>query len=394
MKIYDWIVIGAGITGTALGYELVKAGFQVLLLEKDQVFQGATRYSYGGLAYWSGTTPLTRTLCQEGKARYQELSEELAADIQFREINLLLTVNGDRDPQPLIDGYQKFDTSPKFLAPKQACEVEPLLSPAGISGAFMVPHGHVSPENLNQGYLSSFQRLGGTLEIAQVTEFLQQQDSVIGVRTEQESYFGQNIAVCAGGLTRQLCHQAGIPLRIHFTHTEVLETDPVDLRLKAIVMSAAMERFQLEADATRQELEPLWNLPNHELSPVTIDSGAVQLLDSRIRIGQPSRVLSDPDAQIDARASEALIRQSIGQILPTLADLPARWYHCLVAFSHDSLPLVGAIPQMKGLYVFSGFSNPLVFVPPIAQRFVQAMAGQPDEMLQQLSPRRLIDDQS
>jgi glycine/D-amino acid oxidase-like deaminating enzyme len=66
MKTYDWIVIGAGITGAALSYELVKTGFSVLLLEKHKTPQNATRYSYGGLAFWSGTTELTRQLCDEG----------------------------------------------------------------------------------------------------------------------------------------------------------------------------------------------------------------------------------------------------------------------------------------------------------------------------------------
>jgi glycine/D-amino acid oxidase-like deaminating enzyme len=75
MKTYDAIVVGGGITGAALAYELVKTGFSVLLVEQNATPQNATRYSYGGLAYWSGTTPLTRQLCQEAIARYNILSQ-------------------------------------------------------------------------------------------------------------------------------------------------------------------------------------------------------------------------------------------------------------------------------------------------------------------------------
>jgi len=50
MKSYDWIVVGGGITGASLGYELAKKGFAVLLLERDPTLQNATRFSYGGLA--------------------------------------------------------------------------------------------------------------------------------------------------------------------------------------------------------------------------------------------------------------------------------------------------------------------------------------------------------
>lgn len=390
MKTYDWIIIGAGITGTALSYELAKAGFQVLLLEQDARFQGATRYSYGGLAYWAGTTDLTRTLCQEGKARHQVLSEELPVDSQLREVDLLLTVNGDRDPQTLVSTYQRFAIPPQFLTVAEAWEREPLLNPGGISGAFTVRHGQIRPENLNQGYCQGFKQLGGILEIAQVTDFLWHQDRVQGVRTHHETYEGKNIVVCAGGLTRQLFKSAGIALRIHFTHTEVLETAPVEVGLQTIVMSAGMERFQLEAEATDPQLEPLWNQPDHEFFPVTVDVSAVQFLNGQMRIGQPSRVLSNPEARIDPVRSEALIRASMGQILPTLATLPATWYHCLVAFSHDGLPIVGPVPQADGLQVFSGFSNPLVFVPPLAQRFAACCTGQSDEIIDQLSPDRLV----
>ena len=89
---YDWVVIGAGFTGAALAYELVKKGFSVLLLEQNAVPDNATRYSYGGLAFWSGTSSLTRQLCDEGKQRYSELLHELGSDIEYREIDLLLTI--------------------------------------------------------------------------------------------------------------------------------------------------------------------------------------------------------------------------------------------------------------------------------------------------------------
>src|ERR671932_183892 len=92
MKTYDWIVVGGGITGAALSYELATKGFSVLLLEQDATLQGATRYSYGGLAYWSGTSELTRQLCQEGIERHRTLTEELDTDTQFCELDLLLFI--------------------------------------------------------------------------------------------------------------------------------------------------------------------------------------------------------------------------------------------------------------------------------------------------------------
>jgi len=73
---YDYIIIGGGITGSALSYELANLGSRVLLLEKETHPLNATFYSYGGLAYWSATTEIQRKLYQEGREIQRNLSVE------------------------------------------------------------------------------------------------------------------------------------------------------------------------------------------------------------------------------------------------------------------------------------------------------------------------------
>ncbi|NMG21607.1 NAD(P)/FAD-dependent oxidoreductase, partial [Brasilonema bromeliae] len=135
MKTYDWIVVGAGITGAALAYELVKKDCKVLLLEQYATPNNATRYSYGGLSFWCGVTPLTRQLCDEGIARHRILSEELDADTEFRELDLLLTISADTDPASVAASYTRFAIPPKLLSLKEACELEPLLNQEAIAAA-------------------------------------------------------------------------------------------------------------------------------------------------------------------------------------------------------------------------------------------------------------------
>jgi glycine/D-amino acid oxidase-like deaminating enzyme len=50
--------------------------------------------------------------------------------------------------------------------------------------------------------------------------------------------------------------------------------------------------------------------------------------------------------------------------------------------------MVGNIPEFPQIYLFSGFSNPLVFIPPLAQRFANWVSGNEDEIINQLSPTR------
>ncbi|KAM3115284.1 NAD(P)/FAD-dependent oxidoreductase [Phormidesmis sp. 146-33] len=388
MKTYDWIVVGAGMTGAALSYELAKQGFSTLLLEQHDPLQGATRYSYGGLAFWSGTTDLTRQLFAEGIEMHRQLSDELDTDTQFREMDLLLTIAAHNDPQKMAENYTPFAIPPQLLTVDEACELEPLLNREAISGALTVKHGHIEPELTTQGYCQAFQQLGGDFKIAHVTGLVRTGDQVSGVTTRDQTFHSAHVVMCAGGISRQLLKEAGIRVKQFFTHAELIETPPVEIKLRTLVMPAEGERFQLEAKSTQPTVEDLWNELGHEPTPAILDAGAIQFLNGTIRLGQVSRTLTDPHAAIDPLQSESDLRAKIRTILPTLGDLPGTWHHCLIAFSSDRLPLIGAIPGTRGIHVFSGFSNPLVVVPTVARRFAACMNGKTDEAIVQLSPGR------
>ncbi|NMF64093.1 NAD(P)/FAD-dependent oxidoreductase [Brasilonema octagenarum] len=381
MKTYDWIVVGAGITGAALAYELVNKGCKVLLLEQYATPHNATRYSYGGLAFWSGTTPLTRQLCDEGIARHRILSQELDADTEFRELDLLLTISADTDPASAAASDTRFAIPPKLLSLKEACELEPLLNQEAIAAALTVKHGHIHPGKTTQAYINAFLRAGGEMAITQVVKILPK-----AVTTTKETYNTANTVVCAGGLSRELLKSSGISIKLYFTHAEMIETPPVDIQLRTIVMPANLKRFQLEADSTKND--ELWNQSGLELVPPILDAGAVQFRDGSIRLGQISRAITDPHTNVDSKQSEAELRASIGKTLPKLNKLPGTWHHCLVSFTNDALPLIGLIPEHESVHVFSGFSNPLVIVPPLAQRFANWVFGMKDEIITKLSPVR------
>lgn len=389
----DWIVVGGGITGAALAYELVKVGFSVQLIEQHPSLQGASRYTYGGLSYWAGNTDLTKQLFAAGIDRHRELSAELEADTEFRILNLLLTINPDQDPHQIAANYAQVAIPPKVLTVQEACEMEPLLNQEAIAGALVFPHGQIETEKTCYAYWNAFQRLGGKLVFAQVTELVQQGNHIRGVKTVTETYQSDRLVVAAGGWTRNLLQAAEIPVKLYFSHAELIETSPVNLKLQTIVMPGITTRFELEAKSSTPELDPLWETPGQEVVPPILDAGAVQLKDGRIRIGQISRTLTDPFSTVDASESEASLRREVGRILPKVGDLPGTWHDCLVAYSRDRLPLVGEIAQ-TGVYIFSGFSNPLVVIPHLAQRFANFLNGQPDSLMSQLSPDRFTEVKS
>ncbi len=367
-----------------MAYELAHQGLSVLLLDAQSPLR-ATRYSYGGIPYWSGTTPLMQQLCQEGIERHRALPDELEADTQLRELDLLLTVAEGQDPQQALQTYASCQIPPTLLSTSEARQREPQLSPA-IAGALTVRHGHVDPIRLVGAYQQAFTRLGGTAHFAEAIQ-VEQKNGYAEVLTPAQTFSSAAVLVCAGGLSRNLLAKSGYSVRQYFTHAELLETTALPPSLRTLVMPAHTQRFDLEAEAAQPQYEPLWQQAKPVTDPI-LDPGAIQFLDGRICMGQISRTLGDPFAAANLTESEVSIRQAMSQVLPDLADLPGRCYHCLVAFSGDRLPLIGLIPDADNLHLFSGFGSPFAILPPLAQRFAAHIAVAPDDIITALSPRR------
>ena len=391
MQTFDWIVVGNGLVGAAASYELARQGLSVLLVDLSLTPDSATRFSYGGIPYWSGTTPLTRTLCQEGIAKHRQLSEELGADTQFREVDLLLTVSPDDDPEALAAVQTQFAIPPQWVSLTETQTLEPLLTGPAVAGAFAVRHGHVSPVAVVAAYNQAFHRQGGSRLIAQVTGIVRVKDRVTGILTAEQAYAAHRVLVASGAFSRSLLTMVGLKVPLYFTQAELIETLPTpEITLRTLVMPATNQRQTLEAQASHPDVEALWDQPGHEVTPPIIDGGAVQFRDGHLCLGQISRIVTDPVAPTDTNASVQRLRATLAGLLPSLSTLPGRWHRCPVSFSRDGLPLVGPIPGLEGLDLMAGFNGPFVYLPPIAQRFAQASVGQPDPDLVALRPDRCL----
>lgn len=386
MTTYDWIVIGGGITGSALAYELSQKSLKVLLLEKDYQAHNATVYSYGGLPYWSGTTPLTRQLGQQGIELYRNLSAELAGDIAFQELDLLLTVESQDNPVEIARNFQQFAIQPEILNSQEACQLEPLLNHNAIAGILKLPYGQVNAQKTALAYQQALLRNGGIIEYEQVTDFVRHQEEIQGVVTAKNTYHSANTVVCAGGLTHFLLKAAGIKSKTYFTHAQVIKTAPVEeLKLNVIVMPAVQHRFALEATAKQLEQQSAWDDPQNKIRKSILDAGAVQLCDDSFYLGQISAIVTNPYYTLDSAIAEQQIRQQIAQILPSLAQIPGTCHHCLVAFNTESIATIGNLKNFRGIYLFSGFTSTMIFAPVLARHFANWVSGAENSIIEQIN---------
>ncbi|MBR8832179.1 MAG: Monomeric sarcosine oxidase [Chroococcopsis gigantea SAG 12.99] len=384
MANYDYIIIGGGITGSALAYELARHDLKVLLLEKDWILDNATVYSYGGLAYWSGSTDLIKFLYKDSLYIYESLTHELNFDIEFRILDLLLTIDPDDDIKAIQSINQKYEIQPELIDVDTACEMEPLLNRYAIAGAFKQEHGHIHPRKTNEAYQSAFTRSGGEIKIERVIDLIRDKDEIKGVKTNHNSYYGGGVIVCAGGLSRKLLQEAGIETKLYFTHSQILAIPPTEIKMRSMVMPAVIKRLQVEREIYSGEDQSIWNTPSGEIVNTVTESGAIQFSDGSIYVGQSSEIMTDPLGAIELGYYENQLRNGIRNILPPLAHLEGKVCNCLVAFSDPNDSLIGPIPGLKGIHLFNGFTSTLIVTPSLARHFANYLAGNQDEVMAQL----------
>ena len=101
-KLYDVIIIGGGVVGSAIARELSRYRLKIAVLEKnlDVCFETSGRNTgvcHGGFAYDPGT--LKAKLCVEGNRMMRELAQEL--DFPFKRTGKVLVGNTDEEYEQL-----------------------------------------------------------------------------------------------------------------------------------------------------------------------------------------------------------------------------------------------------------------------------------------------------
>ena len=219
----DIIIIGGGIIGCAIAYNLAKRNVQPLLIDR------AT--TVGTEASWAGAGILTShasthepypELCRASLALYPSLAEELRVetqiDIEFLRSGTLSVFFNPDDAAGLIglaDRRVKRGFSTEVLTAEQAWELEPALS-RSIVGAVLFPEdAQVRNPKMVVALAKGAAKFGAKFQLGNpVTGFIREEGRVIGVVVNGETLYADAFVIAAGCWTGALTAQLDVPMQI------------------------------------------------------------------------------------------------------------------------------------------------------------------------------------
>ena len=362
----DVIVVGAGVIGACIAYELAKAGARVTVCDREAVGQ-ASRASAGMLAPLSeaeGPGPFL-DLGLESLRLHRPLADELrertGIDVGYRASGLLRVALTDAD-EVAVRRRRAWHMDAGFAVPwldtARARDTEPVLSREIRGAAYYEQEHQVSAPLLTEAALRAATDLGATVRMGlNVEGFVASSRTVRGVRVPGETIHADEVVVAAGAWSGAFA-DLGAPLPIRAVRGQLVALRTPGRALRHMLYSSA-------------------GYLNTKADGLTF-VGSTQ-----------------EEAGFDARstaAGVATLLQYVARLTPDLTS--ATFSHVLAGLrpgSPDGLPLIGRVPEWSGISVATGhFRNGVLLAPITAVLITDLLRhGRPRISLAPFDPARL-----
>jgi glycine/D-amino acid oxidase-like deaminating enzyme len=232
----DAVVVGGGVLGLSSAYELARRGLSVVLVESGHV-GGRQSGRNLGFVRQQGRAPAELPMMMAANQRWQGLSHELGADVEWRMGgNLRLTNHPE-----LASGYERWVADAASLGLDSRvvsnAEVESILPGVNekwLLGIFTASDGHADPLATCRAYTRALRERGVQVcEGVPVQHITFAGGSVTGVATPIGELKADVVVLAAGSGSARLARGAAVEIPQQLVSQTVILTEPVPVVTRA-----------------------------------------------------------------------------------------------------------------------------------------------------------------
>ncbi len=248
METADVVVVGGGVMGLSIAYNLARRGVRrVSVIERRYVGSGASTRNACGITDQFGAKE-NITLAKESKRIFEGLSKELGFNILYVRGGNLLIATTERVAKILRNNVRtqnSLNVNSRLLSFSEVEELFPYVSGEGIINAsYDFTDGKIHHDAVVWAYERASKRLG--VEVDTYTEVKAIEVEGGGVRsvlTDRGGIKTEVVVNAAGILSGDVARMAGVELPIKPHRVEAMVTEPLRYFLDPRILSLAEHLF-------------------------------------------------------------------------------------------------------------------------------------------------------
>lgn len=364
---YDAIIIGGGILGVSIAYELAKAGMKnICVIERHYLASGSTGRCGGGFRQqWS--TEANTKLAMDSVRRFETIEEELGYKTEFHQGGYLILAHNDEEVEQFRENVamqRKLGLDVQLVGAEEAAKIVPFLNPELIKYASWCPKdGHISPFLLTQAYANAARRLGVEIKLWTEVKGLMKKSNTFFVMTADGPVYETPILFnCTGSFSRSIGAMLNVDIPVDPYRHEILVTEPVEHLWHPMVISFSVGLY------ARQEM-----------------NGGVVM------------GMGDPNEPVGTYVGSSMhfmyeMSKRFTTLFPKLSGLRiVRQWAGLYEMTADAQPILGPVDEIGNFYQACGFSgHGLMLAPAVSQLMAKLVINKEQAaILDDLHVRRL-----
>ena len=345
----DIVIIGGGVMGCAIAYNLAKEGLKPVVIEKSDI-GGEASGSNGGGVRQSARNLKEMPLAMESIQIYGQLHEELGMDVEYvRQGNLRLCTSEEELEvmRQAVENQKKVGLELEMLDRKQVLEINPHVGEKIVGASFCPTDGHVNPFLVTYGFFLKAKSLGARFYThEEAKEIRMKKGRVTGVVTDKNTFETDLVVDAAGVAGRKVANMVGLDLPMRPVFSEALITEAYPPLFKQMVGHAKGLFYG------RQTVHGsfFWG-------------GFVGTEQFIYREGKPLLHYIGP-----------AISQMVIDFFPVLKDLNViRMWSGLIAQMSDAIPVLGFTQEVPGFVFATGFSGHGFGLAPVIGRLISEL---------------------
>jgi len=358
-KAYDIVIIGGGIIGCSIAFELAKRGrTDVLIIEREYLTSGATGRCGAGIRQQWGSV-INATLAYDSTNIFEHIEEYTgySGNCGLNQGGYLLVAYTEKEWEQFhknLEVQHSVGIDSYAVDLDGIKEIVPHINTDDMFGAcFCAKDGHADPFHCTYAYANGAQKMGVKIETyTKVTGLTAENGKIRAVRTNKGDIEAGIVLNCTGGHAADMAAMVGDRLPILPERHQILITEPVAHIMDPMVMSFHRHFYVQQTP-----------------------HGSVIM-----GIGDPAEPVGkniNPSWQFLEYCSHL-----ITQTLPAFRDLRVvRQWAGLYDMSPDRYPIINEVPDAAGFITIAGLSgHGFMIAPRLSILIANHLTGQKDSI--------------